>query len=120
MTGRDEDPETAPYCRVASDAHGEDVIEWVLRDGEGGCVVGQLSADEARSITLALRATAAELDGKPFFDGGWSTAQAVRYAADELEELSEQYHMKTRSIENANFEGSRSNDCSVDTAGENE
>jgi hypothetical protein len=106
--GNERDVEAAPFCQIGPHPEtGDRVIAVKMGDGDGGLVTGYVSAQDARDITLALRATAAEIDGKPFFDGGWSTAEAVRYAASELEELSEQYHMKTRSIENSNFEGSR-------------
>lgn len=103
--------ESLPLCRIGSHPEtGEYMIAMKMENGNGRVVTGWISAQDARDITLALRACAAEIDEKPFFDGGWSTAEAVRYAASELEELSEQYKMKTRSIENSNFEGSRMED----------
>lgn len=108
MTNHDTDTNSAaPYCRIVNPDDHDQVIALTMQNGAGESVVGQLTAAEARDITLALRACAADIDGKPFFDGGWNTAEAVRYAADELEELSEQYQMRTRNLENANFEWSR-------------
>lgn len=102
------DAETAPFVGIVPvGSLDERRLKVTLPDGQGGVVEGILTAEQARNITLGLRASAEQVDGKPFFDGGWSTAECLRYAAGELEELDEQYKMKTRSIENANYEGSR-------------
>lgn len=80
-------PENAPFAGM----YGEDKIMLTLpasEDSEFDVVRGVLTPAQARSITLGLRSCAAELDGEPFFAGGWSDAEFLRYAANSLERMS--------------------------------
>lgn len=81
--------ESAPFCSVIPSGSDEHRIRVTLPDGRGGTIEGILTAQQARAITLGLRATAAEIDEKPFFAEGWSKPEALRAIAEDYTRLKE-------------------------------
>lgn len=81
--------ETAPFCSVILSGSFEKRIKVTLPDGRGGTVEGILTPQQARSLTLGLRAMASEIDDKPFFAGGWSKARVLEAIAHDYTRLKE-------------------------------